>query len=65
MNDSVDQTLKSWQDLASRELAGDTPDDLEWSTPEGIRIKTLYTREDLEALDHQDGLPGLLSLIHI
>jgi len=59
MNDSVDQTLKSWQDLASRELAGDTPDDLEWSTPEGIRIKTLYTREDLEALDHQDGLPGL------
>jgi|TARA_B100000315_G_scaffold19152_2_gene16887 methylmalonyl-CoA mutase len=59
MNDSVDQTLKSWQDLASRELAGDTPDGLEWATPEGIRIKPLYTRDDLEALDHQDGLPGL------
>jgi methylmalonyl-CoA mutase len=58
MNDSTDQSLKSWQNLATRELAGGTPEDLEWATPEGISIKPLYTREDLEALDHQDGLPG-------
>ena len=59
MNDSIDQSLKSWRDLAARELAGDSPDTLEWVTPEGISIKPLYTREDLENLDHQDGLPGL------
>nr|ADI18230.1 methylmalonyl-CoA mutase, N-terminal domain/subunit [uncultured gamma proteobacterium HF0200_40H22] len=58
MNDSTDQSLKSWQNLATRELAGGKPEDLEWATPEGISIKPLYTREDLEALDHQDGLPG-------
>ena len=59
MNDSIDQSLKSWRDLAARELASDSPDTLEWVTPEGISIKPLYTREDLENLDHQDGLPGL------
>ena len=58
MNDSTDQSLKSWQNLATRELAGGTPGDLEWVTPEGISIKPLYTREELEVLDHQDGLPG-------
>ena len=59
MTDSTDQPLKSWRDLAARELSGNAPDTLEWITPEGISIKPLYTRDDLEDLDHQDGLPGL------
>jgi len=59
MSDSTDQSLKSWQDLAARELSGDAADTLEWVTPEGISIKPLYTADDLEALDHQGGLPGL------
>ena len=59
MTDSTDQLLKSWKDLATRELSGDPPDALEWITPEGISIKPLYTADDLETLDHQDGLPGL------
>ena len=59
MTDSTDQPLKSWKDLAARELSGDPPDVLEWMTPEGISIKPLYTADDLETLDHQDDLPGL------
>ena len=59
MTDSTDQPLKSWRDLATRELLGDPPDVLEWMTPEGISIKPLYTADDLETLDHQDDLPGL------
>ena len=59
MSDSTAQSMKSWQDLAARELSGDPADTLEWATPEGISIKPLYTADDLEALDHQGGLPGL------
>ncbi len=59
MTDSTDQLLKSWKDLATRELSGDPPDALELITPEGISIKPLYTADDLDTLDHQDGLPGL------
>ena len=58
MTDPTDRPLKAWQDLAARELSGDPPEALEWVTPEGISIKPLYTPEDLEALDHQGGLPG-------
>ena len=59
MTDSTDQPFESWKELATRELSGDSPDALEWITPEGISIKALYTADDLETLDHQDGLPGL------
>ena len=59
MTDPTDRALKAWQDLAARELSGDSPEGLEWVTPEGISIKPLYTAEDLEDLDHQGGLPGL------
>jgi methylmalonyl-CoA mutase len=59
VTDSTDPFLKSWQDLAARELSGGKPEALEWVTPEGISIKPLYTAEDLEDLDHQGGLPGL------
>ncbi|RKH18773.1 methylmalonyl-CoA mutase [Corallococcus sp. CA047B] len=30
-----------------------------WDTPEGIPVKPLYTREDLEGVDHLGSLPGL------
>ncbi|MGB1860490.1 MAG: methylmalonyl-CoA mutase family protein, partial [Arenicellales bacterium] len=59
MTDSTERSLRAWQDLAARELSGDSPEGLEWVTPEGISIKPLYTAEDLEDLDHQGGLPGL------
>ncbi|HET9141755.1 MAG TPA: methylmalonyl-CoA mutase [Actinophytocola sp.] len=31
-----------------------------WQTPEGIDIKPLYTKEDLDGLDFLDGYPGMV-----
>ena len=47
-----------WAALAKRELKGADPDSLIWHTLEGIAIKPLYTKADLEGLDHLDGVPG-------
>ncbi len=33
-------------------------DDLNWTTPEGIDVKPLYTAEDLGGLDNLDSVPG-------
>ena len=37
---------------------GKPADSLVWTTPEGIRVKPLYTAADLEGLEHLDSLPG-------
>ncbi len=52
-------TLTDWARLAGAELKGKAVDSLDWATPEGIRIKPLYTAADLEALDLSGALPGL------
>ncbi len=49
---------RDWLDLASREMKGGNPEDLIWQTPEGIDVKPLYTRDDLEGLENIDSLPG-------
>ncbi|MDG1936377.1 MAG: methylmalonyl-CoA mutase [Paracoccaceae bacterium] len=48
----------TWQSLAEQELRGRTVDDLTWNTLEGIRIKPLYTAEDIADLNHMGGIPG-------
>jgi methylmalonyl-CoA mutase len=55
MSDRPD--LEKWKALAAKQLKGDV-NDLNWHTPEGIRVKPLYTAEDLEKLEHQESLPG-------
>jgi methylmalonyl-CoA mutase len=50
--------LEKWRDLAKSELKGKDPESLTWETPEGIRIKALYTAADLEKLESLDTLPG-------
>ena len=56
----VDETPRQrWRRLAEQELTGRTPDDIHWHTPEGIAIKALYTREDLERIGDVDTMPGL------
>ena len=52
-------TMAEWRALAEKELKGRSPDALTWETPEGIAVKPLYTAEDLESLEHLDGMPGL------
>ncbi|MCH2546122.1 MAG: methylmalonyl-CoA mutase [Alphaproteobacteria bacterium] len=50
--------LADWQALAQKELKTKPLEALYWDTPEGIRIKPLYTAEDLQNLDVSSQLPG-------
>jgi methylmalonyl-CoA mutase len=50
--------LKQWKDLAAKQLRGRSLEDLDWKTPEGIRVTPLYTAEDLEGMEHVNTLPG-------
>ena len=52
-------TLDEWRALAARETRGGARDDFATETPEGIRVKPLYTEADLEDLAHLGTLPGL------
>src|SRR5690348_4303329 len=46
------KTLGDWVRLADGELKGKRVEALDWTTPEGIRVKPLYTAEDLEGIAH-------------
>src|SRR5882762_528683 len=50
-------TLEDWSRLARAEFKGKPLDSLDWPTPEGIRIKPLYTAEDLAGIESAR-LPG-------
>ncbi|MHC4104856.1 MAG: methylmalonyl-CoA mutase, partial [Planctomycetota bacterium] len=50
--------LQKWKELASKQLRGKPLESLEWHTPEGIRVKPLYTTENIEGMAHVDTLPG-------
>ena len=57
------RTLEDWAALAAKELRGKPLDSLDWVTPEGIRVKPLYTAADLAAIEAQgfplaDAMPG-------
>jgi methylmalonyl-CoA mutase len=55
--------LDRWHALASKDLRGEDPARLETETPDGLRIKPLYTAADLEALEWQDSLPGVFPFL--
>jgi methylmalonyl-CoA mutase len=50
---------KRWEELASKQMKGKSVDSLDWRTPEGIKVKALYTAEDLEGIESANTLPGL------
>ncbi len=50
---------QKWTNLATKQLRGKSLQSLNWETPEGIRVKPLYTAEDLEGMEHVNTLPGL------
>ncbi|HMM54752.1 MAG TPA: methylmalonyl-CoA mutase [Candidatus Desulfobacillus sp.] len=54
--DSAD--LAAWEEAAARSAPGGDLAALGWKTPEGIAVKPLYTRRDLEGLAWADTLPG-------
>ena len=49
---------QQWADLASKQMKGKSVDTLDWMTPEGIKVKALYTAEDLEGME-ANTLPGM------
>ena len=51
--------LKDWRDLALRELGGKLPEELVWSSIEGLDVKPLYTSEDQSEAGYEETLPGL------
>ena len=51
-------TKDDWERRAQKELGEGATGALNWSTPEGVPIKSLYTAADLDSLDHLNSLPG-------
>ena len=51
--------IEDWRALFTREQKGREPEELRWTTPEGIEVKALYTAADLEEMEHLGTLPGL------
>jgi methylmalonyl-CoA mutase len=50
--------LDAWQKAAAKSAPGGNVDALTWTTPDGIKVKPLYTRDDLAGLQYTDTLPG-------
>lgn len=51
--------LQKWIDTAEKQMKGKSIETLEWMTPEGIKVKPLYTAEDLEGMESANTLPGM------
>ena len=47
-----------WRARAEKELKGDDPDRLTWTTPEGIAVAPIYSSADLEGLEAINSMPG-------
>jgi methylmalonyl-CoA mutase len=58
MAEFPEKALADWQKLAAKELGGKSVGTLAWETPEGIRVKPLYTADDLEKLETLGTVPG-------
>ena len=52
------ESLAAWQKAAAKSAPGAGVNALNWVTPEGIKVKPLYTAADLQGLEYTDTLPG-------
>lgn len=52
-------TYEEWAALATKQMKGLTPEEMEWHTPEGVPIKVLYTQDDVKDLDYTNTFPGM------
>ncbi len=52
-------TPDSWAALATKQMKGLAPDELTWITPEEIRLRCLYTAEDIADLPYTNTMPGM------
>jgi len=51
-------SLAQWQKAAAKSAPGGDVAALNWTTPEGLTVKPLYTAEDLQGLPYTNTLPG-------
>ena len=58
MSEEKKYTLAEWEALATKQMKGLTPEEMEWHTPEGVPIKVLYTKEDVKDLEFANTMPG-------
>ena len=54
----MDKSKIDWQRLAEKELRGKSVEELDWTTLEGIKVKPVYSEEDLKEIEHLGKLPG-------
>ncbi len=52
-------TYEEWAALATKQMKGMTPEEMEWHTPEGVPIKVLYTQDDVKDLEYNNTFPGM------
>ena len=53
----------AWQRAAAKQAPGGELGALNWTTPEGLVVKPLYTAADLQGLAHADTLPGFAPFV--
>jgi len=63
MSEFAKKTLADWESLVKKETKAESLDKLNWETPEGISVKPLYTKADVENLATADTLPGLAPFV--
>ena len=51
--------LDVWEKAAAKQSPGGDVNNLVWNTPEGLKVKALYTKKDVEQLEFADTLPGV------
>jgi len=52
-------TYEEWHALATKQMKGLTPEEMEWHTPEDVPIKVLYTQDDVKDLRYTNTFPGM------
>jgi methylmalonyl-CoA mutase len=51
--------LEVWEKAAAKQAPGGDINNLVWHTPEGLQVKALYTKKDIDGLEFADTLPGV------
>src|SRR5574343_1853374 len=55
--------LDAWEKAAAKQAPGGDVANLVWNTPEGLAVKALYTKADVEGLEYADTPPGFAPFI--
>ena len=56
-------SLAAWEKAAAKSAPGGDLEALNWTTPEGVVVKPLYTAADLAGLPYADTLPGFAPFV--